>query len=288
MEIGVYINEKWLPAILTITDSAIIIKMETSSLVITLLEMANISYQDQYLNITYMERKNGEAKKRVISINADNLGVIYDEIIAKKSAPKEENDSEYKPPTNNIYNQEEKKPEQKTIASMYVMTNNQNSVLPPQQVVIPEISDENKNKQEQLNNTLKPKQKSYAFIFVILLALFLIGFSVYMRLVINNSKENLYTEGSKMWASETGLDYQAYKIYEDGSCKYASFRGNNMSVQECKYTIKGHQITFKFNEEFTRTYEWNIKCKIVFEDEIKLVNYLSLNNENFENRMAEF
>ena len=63
MEIGVYINEKWLPAILTITDGAIIIKMETSSLVITLLEMANINYQDQYLNITYMEKKRRSQKE---------------------------------------------------------------------------------------------------------------------------------------------------------------------------------------------------------------------------------
>lgn len=288
MEIGVYINEKWLPAILTITDGAIIIKMETSSLVITLLEMANINYQDQYLNITYMERKNGEAKKKIISINADNLSEIYDEIVAKKSAPKEENNGEYVPPTNNIYNKESKEQEQKTIASMYVMTNNQTSVLPPQQVTIPEISDENKNKQEELNNTLKPKQKSYAYIFVIILAVFLIGLSIFMRLTILNSKDNLYTEGSRMWVSGTDSDYQAYKIYEDGSCKFGSFRGNKVSAQECKYTLNGHKITFKFEDGISRTYEWNIKCKISFEDEIKLVNYLTLNNEQFDSRIAEF
>ena len=288
MEIGVYINEKWLPAILTITDGAIIIKMETSSLVITLLEMANINYQDQYLNITYMERKNGEAKKKIISINADNLSEIYDEIIAKKSAPKEENNGEYVPPTNNIYNKESKEQEQKTIASMYVISNNQTSVLPPQQVTIPEISDENKNKQEELNNTLKPKQKSYAYIFVIILAVFLIGLSIFMRLTILNSKDNLYTEGSRMWASGTDSDYQAYKIYEDGNCKFGSFRGNKVSTQECKYTLNGHKITFKFEDGISRTYEWNIKCKISFEDEIKLVNYLALNNEQFDSRIAEF
>ena len=68
----------------------------------------------------------------------------------------------------------------------------------------------------------------------------------------------------------------SYKIYEDGSCKFGSFRGNKVSAQECKYTLNGHKITFKFEDGISRTYEWNIKCKISFEDEIKLVNYLSL------------
>lgn len=288
MEIGVYINEKWLPAILTITDNAVIIKMETSSLVITFLELVNINYQNEYLNIAYMERKNGEAKKKIISVNANNLGEIYDEIVAKKSKPKEDNDGEYVPPENNIYNTAPKKEETKTIGSMYVMTNNQTSILPSQQVNIPEISDENKNKQEQLNNTLKPKQKSYAYIFVALLAVFLLGLSIFMRLTLLNSKENLYTEGSKMWANGTDLEYQAYKIYEDGTCKYASIRETGRSIQECTYKLKGHKITFKFNDGFERTYEWNIKCTITFDEELKLVNYLTLNKEKYNNRMAEF
>jgi hypothetical protein len=84
MEIGVYIDEQWFPAVLNVTDTALLIKMETRSLVITLLEMSRISFENSYINITYMERKNGEAKKKIISINAQNLEEIYDLICEKK------------------------------------------------------------------------------------------------------------------------------------------------------------------------------------------------------------
>ena len=52
MEIGVYIDEQWFPAVLNVTDSALLIKMENRSLVITLLEMSRISFENSYINIT--------------------------------------------------------------------------------------------------------------------------------------------------------------------------------------------------------------------------------------------
>jgi hypothetical protein len=288
MEIGVFINEKWVPGILTITDSALIIKMETNSLIITLLEIANINLQAGYINISYMERKNGEAKKKIISINSNNLNQIYDELIEKKTKPKEENNGEYVPPTNNIYTQNQKPEQTKTIASMYVMPNNQTSNMVPQQINTPEISDENKLKQEELNNKMKPKQKSYAYIFVILLIVVLIGFSIFMRVALLNVKANLYTEGSRMWTKDVSDGFNAYKIYEDGKCKYASSHGSNISVENCTYTLSGHKITFKFTGGIEKKYEWNIKYKLSFDSKIQFVHYLALDNEKYDDRVAKF
>ena len=288
MEIGVYIDEQWFPAVLNVTDSALLIKMENRSLVITLLEMSRISFENSYINITYMERKNGEAKKKIISINAQNLEEIYDLICAKKNKPMEENEGEYVPPENNAYTAPAAPTEVKTIGSMYVMTNNTQSVMPNQtEVSKAEISEENKHHQEELNQTMKPKQKSYKFVFVILLAVVLAGLTVAIKLAVINTKENMYTQGAKMWKNGTEQDYHAYKIYDDNTCKYATVRNKNITTQECSYNINGNEIKFVI-DGIVKTYEWKIKPELKYEGKFEIVNVLELGGIEYHYYMATF
>ena len=288
MEIGVYIDEQWFPAVLNITDNALLIKMETRSLIITLLEMSRISFENSYINITYMERKNGEAKKRVISINAQNLEEIYTMICDKKNKPVETNEGEYVPPQNNAYNSPSTAGEVKTIASMYVMTNNTQSVMPNQaEVPKVEISEENKQHQQELNQTMKPKQKSYKFVFVIILAVVLAALTVAIKLAVLNTKENLYTHGSKMWRVGTDEDYHAYKIYDDNTCKYARVKGKKINTQECSYSLNGHEIKFVV-DGIVKVYEWNIKPQLQYEENFEIVNVLQLGDTEYHYYMASF
>ena len=86
MEIGIFINDKWEAAILNITDSALLIKCQSKTLIITFNEIVYYRiYNDSYIHVGYMERLNGDAWKKEISINGENNEEIINKINEKRN-----------------------------------------------------------------------------------------------------------------------------------------------------------------------------------------------------------
>ena len=154
MEIGIFINDKWEAAILNITDSALLIKCQSKTLIITFNEIVYYRiYNDSYIHVGYMERLNGDAWKKEISINGENNEEIINKINEKRNGTVE--------PVEKVNE------EQKVTNGGYVMNNNtryNNNVIDSNV----EISEENIRKQNEMNQNMEKPKSGYSIIIFII------------------------------------------------------------------------------------------------------------------------
>ncbi|MEG0266639.1 MAG: hypothetical protein RR659_03215 [Bacilli bacterium] len=259
MQIGIYINDKWVPAILTLTDGAMIIKYEQKSLIITYLEIGNAKLEEEkYISIDYMERQNGEIKKRNIDINSNDVNSLFSLILNHINTKETNNeDNDYVPPITNIYNNEVPKTEE------------------------PKITEDNVKEQQELNLNMEKPKKGIGIGVLVFASLTVFLFATYFIKTQNlNTSETLINKGTTMWTNSLNVPFIGYKFFADKNCAYLKGTKNGLLEDKCTYKVENHKIIIKLNEnEKELTYNWNIKYKIKRERiNIQVLTVLTLDN----------
>lgn len=278
MEIGIFINEKWEAAILNITDSALLIKCQSKTLIIAFKEIVYYRiYNDSYIHVGYMERLNGDAWKKEISINGENNEEIINKINEKRNGTVE--------PVEKVNE------EQKVTNGGYVINNNtryNNNVIESNA----EISEENIKKQNEMNQNMEKPKNGYSIIIFIIIGIILFcGLTYLLKATLLNSKENLIQGGGMSWANVKDNNVIAYQFRDNNKCKFLHKSFDSVTEEECKYEIKGHKIEILFEDNLKHTYEWNLKYKLQpdFKEPFKVVLYLKGDNEEeFTSEMYSF
>lgn len=283
MEIGIYIDDLWQAAVLTVTDSALLIKCQSKTMIITFKEIVYYKINnDGYINIGYMERLNGDAWKKDIFINGDNNSEILKKIENKRNGTTEESE-QYTPPKENAYTEVGGYAIPKENA-YHAPSSNSNEQL---------ISDENIQKQEEMNKNMQKPKKGVSIIVYIIIGILLFSYLSYsMKSLLLNSKENLFTGGGSMWQYKPNESMIfAYQFKEENNCKYIHKTSISLTEKKCTYKTSGHRIDITLETGEVHSYKWSLKYKLKFgEGELlKPVLYLEGDNkQEYTNEIYQF
>lgn len=228
MEIGIYVDNTWIPGIVTTNTQGLIIKYQTNNIIINFKEIISVSVDNQnFIEIFYMVMINANSEKKRILLNANNVEETFKYLTT--------------PP---VENKEEQAANRFKITETEELKNSQEFI----------------EKQNELNTqVIKPKKKTSPIVLVIVI-IFGIIFTIWLKSFTVNSKENLT---SLFWVTnEEANDYFTYVFLEDKTCELTHYTSNGKIVDDCKYELNGNKIKIKFEDEKTTDTTWKIKYKI--------------------------
>lgn len=246
MQIGIYINNNWIPAILNANQQGFVIKMETSSIIINFKELVSCRINNQnFIELFYITMKNAETIKNKIIINSDNIEETFNILTTKPSKDLDNHNNENK-----------------------FMHIEKEEIKNTQEFI---------DKQNQLNNQkIVPKKKTPIIIAAIITVIISLLGTIILK---NNSINNEETFKNLFWSNQNETnDYFTYEFLEDDKCRYSHHTKDGKIIDDCTYQLNNKKITISYENGQKIIYKWKISYTI---KNFKIKIMLNLNDEIF-------